>query len=297
MKTTLRTIITSSIVLALFAGCGPMGKGRGKTEAESATVAVETVKNDTVIRTTDLIGTLQGSQQVSVSPKLAGRVTEIAKTEGSSVKAGDPIIYVVNDIPGMDYKPGPVLSPIDGVVGKVSVDVGQNVGSSTTVATVASYSDRVKVVAPVSDADLQYVKLGSAASVQISALPNQTFTGHVTKVTPFVDNASRSATVEITVPNSEHRLVPGMTAGVRLVLERRENVVALPLAALFSTDQTKIVVVDGTTAHFRTIATGLVGDDKVEVLSGINVGEKVATTGKERVEDGQTVKPIEAGAQ
>jgi len=116
-------------------------------------------------------------------------------------------------------------------------------------------------------------------------------------VTPFVDTASRSATVEITVPNSEHRLVPGMTAGVRLVLERRENVVALPLAALFSTDQTKIVVVDGTTAHFRTIATGLVGDDKVEVLSGINVGEKVATTGKERVEDGQTVKPIEAGAQ
>ncbi len=297
MKTTFRTIITSSIVLALFVGCGPMGKGRGKTEKEAATVAVETVTRDTVMRTTDLLGTLQGSEQVSVYPKLAGRVTQIAKPEGSSVKAGDPIIYVVNDIPGMDYKPGPVLSPIDGVVGKVSVDVGQNASPGTSVATVASYSNQVRVVAPVSDADLPYVKLGSAASVQISALPDRTFTGRVTKVTPFVDNVSRSATVEITVPNSEHRLVPGMTAGVRLVLERRENVVALPLAALFSTDQTKIIVVDGTTAHFRHVATGLVGDDKAEVLSGINVGEKVATTGKERVEDGQTVKPIEAGAK
>jgi multidrug efflux pump subunit AcrA (membrane-fusion protein) len=297
MMTTFRTIIASSITLALVAGCGPMGKGRGKAEKESATVAVETVARDTVIRTTDLIGTLQGSEQVSVLPKLAGRVTEIAKPEGSSVKAGDPIIYVVNDIPGMDYKPGPVLSPIDGVVGKVSVDVGQNVSPATSVATVASYSNQVKVVAPVSDADLPYVKLGSAASVQISALPDQTFTGHVTKVTPIVDATSRAATVEITVPNSQHRLVPGMTAGVRLVLERRENVVALPLAAIFSTDQTKIVVVDGTTAHFRHIVTGLVGDDKAEAVSGINVGEKVATTGKERVEDGQTVRPVEAGAQ
>ena len=291
------TIIAGSLALALLAGCGPMGKGRGKTEKEAATVAVETVTRDTVMRTTDLLGTLQGSEQVSVYPKLAGRVTQIAKPEGSSVKAGDPIIYVVNDIPGMDYKPGPVLSPIDGVVGKVSVDVGQNASPGTSVATVASYSNQVRVVAPVSDADLPYVKLGSAASVQISALPDRTFTGRVTKVTPFVDNVSRSATVEITVPNSEHRLVPGMTAGVRLVLERRENVVALPLAALFSTDQTKIIVVDGTTAHFRHVATGLVGDDKAEVLSGINVGEKVATTGKERVEDGQTVKPIEAGAK
>ncbi|HTW90856.1 MAG TPA: efflux RND transporter periplasmic adaptor subunit [bacterium] len=297
MMPRLRTIITGSIVLALFAGCGPMGKGRGKTEKEAATVAVETVAKDSVIRTTDLIGALQGSEQVSVSPKLAGRVTQIAKPEGSSVKTGDPIIYVVNDIPGMDYKPGPVLSPIDGVVGKVSVDVGQNVSPATSVATVASYSNQVKVLAPVSDCDLPFVKLGSTASVQISALPDQTFSGRVTKVTPIVDATSRAATVEITVPNSEHRLVPGMTAGVRLVLERRENVVVLPLAALFSTDQTKIIVVDGTTAHFRHIATGLVGDDKVEVVSGVNVGEKVATTGKERVEDGQTVKPIEAGAK
>jgi multidrug efflux pump subunit AcrA (membrane-fusion protein) len=293
----LHRFIPLMVVLTLFVGCGPMGKGRGKTEKEAATVAVETVTRDTVIRTTDLIGTLQGSEQVSVYPKLAGRVTQIAKPEGSAVKAGDPIIYVVNDIPGMDYKPGPVLSPIDGVVGKVSVDVGQNVSPATSVATVASYSNQVKVVAPVSDCDLPFVKLGSTASVQISALPDQTFSGRVTKVMPIVDATSRAATVEITVPNGEHRLVPGMTAGVRLVLERRENVVALPLAALFSTDQTKIIVVDGTTAHFRHIVTGLVGDDKAEVVSGVNVGEKVATTGKERVEDGQTVKPIEAGAK
>jgi len=234
---------------------------------------------------------------VTVMPKVAGRVTEIARAEGSYVKAGDPILYIVNDIPGMDYKPGPVLSPISGVVGKVNVEVGQSAAPGMPVATVASYSDRIRVRAAVSDADLAYVKTGSTADVSVSAIPDQVFSGHVTQISPMVDPASRSATVEVMLSNSQHRLVPGMTASVRLVVERREHVVAVPLSALFSTDKTRAVVIDGTTAKFRTIQTGLLGDASAEIVSGIQPGDKVATVGKERVQDGETVRPVEAGAQ
>jgi multidrug efflux pump subunit AcrA (membrane-fusion protein) len=97
--------------------------------------------------------------------------------------------------------------------------------------------------------------------------------------------------------NSQHKLVPGMTASVRLVVERREHVVAVPASALFATDKTRAVVVEGATARFRTIQTGLAGDDMVEIVSGIQPGDKVATVGKERVQDGETVRPVEAGAQ
>lgn len=288
------------VALALFAGCGPAGKGpgRGKAEAKEAmAVAVVTADTGTVIRSTNLVGTLVGEQQVTVMPKVAGRVTEIARAEGSFVKAGDPILYIVNDIPGMDYKPGPVLSPISGVVGKVNVEVGQSAAPGMPVATVASYSDRIRVRAAVSDADLAYVKTGSTADVSVSAIPDQVFSGHVTQISPMVDPASRSATVEVMLSNSQHRLVPGMTASVRLVVERREHVVAVPLSALFSTDKTRAVVIDGTTARSRPIQTGLVGDDLVEIVSGIQPGDKVATVGKERVQDGETVRPVEAGAQ
>ena len=288
------------VALALFAGCGPAGKGpgRGKAEAkEAVAVAVVTADTGTVIRSTNLVGTLVGEQQVTVMPKVAGRVTEIARAEGSYVKAGDPILYIVNDIPGMDYKPGPVLSPIDGVVGKVNVEVGQSAAPGMPVATVASFSDRIRVRAAVSDADLPYAKVGSTADVSVSAIPDQVFSGRVTQVSPMVDAASRSATVEVTLSNSQHRLVPGMTASVRLVVERREHVVAVPLSALFSTDKTRAVVIDGTTARSRPIQTGLVGDDLVEIVSGIQPGDKVATVGKERVQDGETVRPVEAGAQ
>jgi multidrug efflux pump subunit AcrA (membrane-fusion protein) len=286
------------VALALFAGCGPTGKGKGKAEEKQAVaVAVVTADTGTVIRSTNLVGTLVGEQQVTVMPKVAGRVTEIARAEGSYVKAGDPILYIVNDIPGMDYKPGPVLSPISGVVGKVNVEVGQSAAPGMPVATVASYSDRIRVRAAVSDADLAYVKAGATADVSVSAIPDQVFSGHVTQISPMVDPASRSATVEVMLSNSQHRLVPGMTASVRLVVERREHVVAVPLSALFSTDKTRAVIIDGTTARSSPIQTGLVGDDLVEIVSGIQPGDKVATVGKERVQDGETVRPVEAGAQ
>ena len=292
-----RTIIAGSIALALLAGCGARG-GKGKAEARQAVaVAVVTADTGTVIRSTNLIGTLVGEQQVTVMPKVAGRVTEIARAEGSYVKAGDPILYIVNDIPGMDYKPGPVLSPIDGMVGKVNVEVGQSAAPGMPVATVASYSSRIRVRAAVSDADLPYVKTGATADVLVSAIPGQVFTGRVTRISPMVDAMSRSATVEIMLPNSQGRLVPGMTASVRLVVERREHVVMVPLGALFATDRTRAVTIDGTTARVRTIQVGLVGDEKVEVISGINPGDKVATTGKERVQDGDAVRPIEAGVR
>lgn len=293
-----RTTIAVSMAFALLAGCGPMGKGKGKPEEKQAVaVAVATADTGTVIRSTNLVGTLVGEQQVTVMPKVAGRVTEIVQPEGSYVKAGDPILYIVNDIPGMDYKPGPVLSPISGVVGKVNVEVGQSAMPGMPVATVASYSDRIRVRAAVSDADMPYVKTGATADVSVSAIPGQVFSGYVTQVSPIVDATSRSASVEVSLSNSQRRLVPGMTASVRLVVERREHVVAVPLSALFSTDRTRAVVIDGTTARSRPIQTGLMGDDLVEIVSGIQPGDKVATVGKERVQDGETVRPVEAGAQ
>lgn len=293
---TLHKFVLPLLTLALVAGCGRMGKGKGKVEEKQAVaVAVALADTGTVVRSTSLVGTLVGDQQVTVMPKVAGRVTEIVRAEGSFVKAGDPILYVVNDIPGMDYKAGPVVSPIGGVVGKVNVEVGQSAAPGMPVAVVASFSERIRARAAVSDADLPYVKVGSGADVSISALPDQVFSGRVTRVSPMVDAASRSATVEVTLSNGLRRMVPGMTASVRLIVERRERVVAVPLGALFATDRTRVVVIDGTTARMRAVQIGLVGDEWAEVISGVNPGDRVATTGKERVQDGETVRPIGAG--
>lgn len=282
------------LAVAVTTGCGPMG---GKKERTPQSVAYETVTRSTVTRTVGLIGSVQGENQATAVSKLMGRVTSIAKPEGSWVNQDDPIAYVVNDIPGMDYRPGPVRAPISGYVGKVYVDVGQTIAQGMPVASVANYGARVKVKASISDQDLRFVRTGAKAEVSVTAFPDTVFTGTVTKVAPVLDQMSRTATVELVVDNSGRKLIPGMACGVQLVLEQKKDVLALPLTALFTNGFAKIAVLDGNIARFREIETGLVGDRSVEILSGVSEGDKVITTGKERVEDGNEVRPVEGGRQ
>jgi multidrug efflux pump subunit AcrA (membrane-fusion protein) len=292
----MRKFTAAVLVLAGVAlvGCGPQGKGRERT---IQSVAFETVHRQTVTRTIGLLGTVQGEKQAMAMSKIVGKVTSIVKPEGSWVNENDPIVYVVNDIPGMDYQPGPVRAPIAGYVGKVYVEVGQTVAPAVPVASVANYGSRVKVKAAISDQDLRFVKPGAPATITVTAFPDTVFTGKVTTVTPVLDQMSRTATVELTADNSGRKLVPGMACGVVLTLEEKTDAVALTRAALFTNGYTKVAVLEDSTARFREITTGLVGDQLVEVTSGLEPGEKVITTGKERIEDGGKVRPVEVGQQ
>lgn len=286
--------ITLLLTIAILVGCRPQGRGQ---ERSLQSVAFETVHRATVTRTVSLIGTVEGEKQATAISKIAGRVTEVARPEGSPVSADDPIVYVVNDIPGMDYKPGPVRAPVSGVVGRVYVEVGQTVAPGVPVASVADYARRVRVKVSVSDQDLRFARLGALADVSVTAFPDTTFTGKVVAVTPVLDQVSRTATVELAVDNGSRRLVPGMACGVRLILEQKPDVVALPMTALFTNGLSEVAVLDGNVARFTEIRTGLVGDLLVEIISGIQPGDKVITTGKERVKDGDEVKPVEVVRQ
>jgi multidrug efflux pump subunit AcrA (membrane-fusion protein) len=279
-------------VLVLAGNCGTR---KQKSSRALPTVAYETVRRQTVTRTIKLLGTVQGDQQATAMSKLAGRVTEIVRPEGSYVSEGEPIAFVVNDVPGMDYKPGPVTAPVSGQVGKVYVEPGQSVAPGVPVALVARYSERVRVRATVSDQDLRFIRPGARGDVSVVAFPDTTFTGTVARVTPVLDQMSRTATVELTVDNRGRHLIPGVACAVQLTLEQRDSVVALPLTALFTNGLSRIAVLDGNKARFREVRLGLVGDRAAEVVTGIEPGERVITTGKERVRDGDEVKPVEAG--
>lgn len=292
----MRRILTAVLVLTVIAlvGCGPQGGGRERT---IQSVAFEAVRRQTVTRTIGLLGTIEGEKQATAMSKIAGRVTSIAKREGSWVGQDDPIVYVVNDIPGMDYQPGPVRAPIAGYVGRIYVEVGQTVAPGVPVAVVANYGSRVTVKARISDQDLRFVRTGAPATVSVTAFPDTVFAGRVTTVTPVLDQLSRTATVELSVDNTGRKLVPGMACGVQLTLEQKEDVIALPRLALFTNGYTRVAILDDSTARFRDITTGLVGDRLIEVTAGLEPGERVITTGKERIEDGGKVRPVEVGQQ
>lgn len=290
-----RHIAAALAALSVLLACG---QRRNDNRARPIpAISVWTVDRGPVVRTVRLLGTLQGEAQAMAIPKFAGRVTEIVRPEGSTVVEGEPILYIVNDVPGMDYRPGPVTAPVAGVVGRIYADVGQTVAPGQPVAAISRFASSVKARAAVSDADLPFIRRGAPAEVTVSTMPGLAFAGRVTGVSPIIDPMSRSATVEVTMANSERRLLPGMTVTIRLTLEAKPDVVRIPGDALLIDGSARVIVVSDRTAKIRPITTGLAGDDFIEVASGLEPGETVATTGKERVKDGDTVNPIEEGTR
>ena len=95
-----------------------------------------------------------------------------------------------------------------------------------------STSSFVRLVANVVEKDLRRVAQGTPARCQVDAYPGETFAGRVARVAPVLDPATRTAQIEVEVPNRDFRLKPGMYARVQFTVERRPNALVVPTNAL-----------------------------------------------------------------
>lgn len=130
-----------------------------------------------------------------------------------------------------------IFAPVDGVVISRDVNEGQTVAAAMTAPklfTIANDLSKMQIEANVSEADIGGVKEGQTASFTVDAYPGRTFEGKV-KMVRFapvtVENVVTYVTV-IEVANPKLELRPGMTANVSIVLDRRDNAIAIPNAAL-----------------------------------------------------------------
>jgi len=130
-----------------------------------------------------------------------------------------------------------ILAPVDGVVVSRQVDVGQTVAASLQAPilfTIAQDLTRMQVETSVDEADIGRIKLDDRASFTVDAFPGETFVGSVTqirKAAQIVQNVV-TYTVVVAVANPTGKLVPGMTANVKLVTAEKPSVLKVPNAAL-----------------------------------------------------------------
>ncbi len=130
-----------------------------------------------------------------------------------------------------------ITSPIDGIVLSRAVDVGQTVAASFSAPTLfilAGDLREMQVKAAVDEADIGKIQKDQSATFSVDAYPEETFTGVVEQVRlqPLVEQNVVTYDVVIRVPNPERRLMPGMTANLAIIVDRRENVLVVPAAAL-----------------------------------------------------------------
>src|SRR3989441_2086108 len=130
-----------------------------------------------------------------------------------------------------------ILAPVDGVVVSRQVDVGQTVAASLqapVLFTIAQDLTRMQVETSVDEADIGRIKLDDRAGFTVDAFPGETFVGTVTqirKAAQIVQNVV-TYTVVVAVANPTGKLVPGMTANVKLVTAEKPSVLKVPNAAL-----------------------------------------------------------------
>ncbi|GHU08951.1 hemolysin D [Alphaproteobacteria bacterium] len=170
-----------------------------------------------------------------------------------------------------------IYSPIDGVVLKRSVNIGQTVAamfSTPTFFTIAEDLTKMQVEADVDEADLGQVKLGQHVTFTVDAYPGKTFEGTVSqiRISPKVTNNVVTYTVIVNAPNPDERLFPGMTASIRINIQSEEGIL-IPMETL--KDGKTLQIKSNGKIEERTIQTGINDGISIVARSGVKEGEEV----------------------
>ena len=194
-----------------------------------------------------------------------------------------------------------MVSPVDGFIGRRYLDPGAYVTSNTAVLSVVDIS-LVRLVANLVERDLRLVEEGVRARIEVDAFPSESFEGRVARIAPVLDPATRTAEIEIEVPNPDFRLKPGMYARVSLVVGNKSQALVVPReAVVIRTSARGVFRVDtgggAPTAQFVSLAIGLEDELHVEVVEGLTEGDRVVTTGAAGLQHGDPILLADAGGR
>jgi RND family efflux transporter MFP subunit len=183
-----------------------------------------------------------------------------------------------------------IISPVDGFVARRAADVGAWVSQNAPVVSVVDIS-RLRMVANVVEKDLRLVNVGDPASVEVDAYPGDLFKGRIARVSPVLDPATRTASMEVEVPNADNRLRPGMYAKVLLTIEERTDATLVPKVAVVDFEGKRGVWVPSgeNKARFVPVQLGLEDAERIEVLEGLKPGDRIITEGAASLRAGDTV--------
>lgn len=182
-------------------------------------------------------------------------------------------------------------SPVSGVVSARNYDRGDLYSMGQPIFTVQQIVP-VKLLVGISEADYTKVKKGDKVTVTADAFPGKTFTGSVIRLYPVMDPATHTFNVEVQIRNENRELRPGMYARVTVNFGDNNSIV-LPDAAVVKqqgSGQRFVYILEGDKVQLKEITLGRHFDDKYEILSGVEDGQKVVVKGQSALKSGITVE-------
>lgn len=187
-----------------------------------------------------------------------------------------------------------IRSPRKGVISWRNVNVGDYVGEMGAKPMFRIVDNRVlELTVTVPSGEMGAVRMGQALTFSTDAIPGKTFAGKVMFINPTVNESDRSVRVVAEVENTPEQLKGGLFVKGQILTGKRTGVIKIPRIALLTWDvaatKAEIFVVNENVAHRRTVRTGNISGDQVEIISGLASGQQVITRGGFNVKDGDKV--------
>lgn len=173
----------------------------------------------------------------------------------------------------------PFRSPAAGVVLEKAVVEGGAISAGQRLFRIADL-DEIWVEADLHEAELARIARGAPATVTLTYLPGRTFAGKVAFVYPYLDPASRTGRVRISLPNPRHELKPDMFATVTFTIALGDRL-QIPSAAVIYTGPRRLVFVDLGDGRLRPqpVTIGARSGELVEIVDGLHAGDVVVSSG------------------
>lgn len=195
------------------------------------------------------------------------------------------------------YSYSKITAPFDGVVTQRYANLGalMQAGTASPSATPLvrlSEDDVFRLVIPVAESYVKYIRIGDPVNVLIPSL-DHSFAGTVKRVSDDVTTETRTMHTEVELLNPKRVLMPGLYAEATLTLDRKNDALVVPLQAVTqSNGQVNVFVVNANNAvEERTVTGGMQTPNEIEVLNGLKEGDRVVVSDRSGLKDGMQVKP------
>ena len=283
------SILMLAAALPLAGGCGKKKDAAARLDTFPVKAVSAEVRGleETII----LVGSIKAKDEATLFSRVPGKLQENLLKEGGAVRKGQAVALVERDEVGVRFEPAPVPSTLNGTVARIYLDRGQDVTLQTPVALVVDSSEII-VRAEVPERYSGRAGVGQPVRVQVEAYPDRAFTGRVSRVSPVVDPATRSTTIEARLDNAGGRLRSGMFGEVTLVTGSRSGVVTVPKDALTDGSGPAVFVVENGKAFKREVEVGLEGESSLEIRKGVQAGDQVVVFGIYGLKDGSPVEVL-----
>lgn len=239
-------------------------------------------------------GEISPQSSIDVFPSIGGKIYKVNVALGSKVSKGDVIAEIDPSEPGVQYAHSPVLAPISGTVTSSPLKQGTKVSISSPILTIGDV-ENLQVSANIPERYVSVLKTGLKANIILESYPDVIFKATVTRVSPVVDSRSRTKEVILNFDKKDPRINAGMFAKVTLFTREFKNHVVMPVNSIVEKNGKSYLylVNDDETVRLVEITTGNSVDNEIQILTGVNVGDRVVIEGMRILADGSKIIDID----